>query len=164
VTSRLPLVGNLLRHDSQSSSHSAKSDKSQLVDLVVEDHEAEEVERVRARKEGGAQWNESQARHFVRAYPDDNAEEEVREGHEPDAQQADEGDESMHNLDGPVAAEDHKELPKHKKEQEEGEGNSAKSWVKREYDHEDDNQGEGTERGYGSFHEERDAWGSRDDR
>ena len=48
-----------------SSASSSKSGGSQLVDLVVEDHEAEEIERVRARKEGGAEWNESEARHFV---------------------------------------------------------------------------------------------------
>ena len=43
----------------------AKSDKSQLVDLVVEDHQAEEVDRVRARKEGGPGWNEVPSKHFV---------------------------------------------------------------------------------------------------
>ena len=64
-TSRAPLVGNLLRQKSSSSSSSGKSDKSQLVDLVVEDREAEEVERVRARKEGGPGWNEVPPRHFV---------------------------------------------------------------------------------------------------
>jgi hypothetical protein len=55
---------NLLRQKSSSSS-SAKSDKSQLVDLVVEDHQAEEVDRVRARKEGGPGWNEVPSKHFV---------------------------------------------------------------------------------------------------
>jgi hypothetical protein len=63
--SRTNLVSKLLRQQSASSSSSGKSDKSQLVDLVVEDHEAEEVERVRARKEGGPGWNEVPARHFV---------------------------------------------------------------------------------------------------
>lgn len=48
-----------------SSSSSAKSNRSQLVDLVVEDHEAEKVERVRARKEGGPAWNEAEPKHFV---------------------------------------------------------------------------------------------------
>jgi hypothetical protein len=47
------------------SSSSAKSDRSQLVDLVVEDHAAEAVERVRARKEGGSEWNEAEPKHFV---------------------------------------------------------------------------------------------------
>jgi hypothetical protein len=55
---------NFLRQKSSSSS-SAKSDKSQLVDLVVEDHHAEEIDRVRARKEGGPGWNEVPSKHFV---------------------------------------------------------------------------------------------------
>lgn len=44
-------VAKLLRQTSSSAS-SSKSDRSQLVDLVVEDQHAEDVERVRARKEG----------------------------------------------------------------------------------------------------------------
>ena len=55
---------HLLRQKSSSSS-SAKSDRTQLVDLIVEDRQAEEVERVRARKEGGPGWNEVPAKHFV---------------------------------------------------------------------------------------------------
>lgn len=35
------------------------------MDLVVEDTQAEEVERVRARKEGGAAWNETESKHYV---------------------------------------------------------------------------------------------------
>jgi hypothetical protein len=42
-----------------------KSDRSQLVDLVVEDTKAEDIERVRARKEGSAGWNEIEPRRFV---------------------------------------------------------------------------------------------------
>lgn len=49
----------------ESSSNASKTDRSQLVDLVVEDHEAEQVERVRAKKEGGPGWNEHQPKHFV---------------------------------------------------------------------------------------------------
>lgn len=41
----------MLREES-SSSQSVKSGRSQLVDLMVEDNEAEATERVRARKEG----------------------------------------------------------------------------------------------------------------
>lgn len=48
-----------------SSNVSNKSGRSQLVDLVVEDVEAEETERVRARKEGGAEWNTQEQKHFV---------------------------------------------------------------------------------------------------
>jgi hypothetical protein len=62
---RAPLIGNIGRQKSSSSSSSNKSDHSQLVDLVVEDHDAEEVERVRARKEGGPGWNEEPPKHFV---------------------------------------------------------------------------------------------------
>ena len=62
--SRAPVLSGLIREESTSSG-SVKSGRSQLVDLVVEDHNAEEVERVRARKEGGAAWNEEETRHFV---------------------------------------------------------------------------------------------------
>lgn len=61
---RAPILKGMLRHHSSSSS-SAKSDRSQLVDLVVEDEVAEETERVRARKEGSAGWNEVQPKRFV---------------------------------------------------------------------------------------------------
>jgi hypothetical protein len=59
------VVGKLFRQESSSSTSSGKSDKSQLVDLVVEDTDAEDVERVRARKEGGSGWNEVEQKHFV---------------------------------------------------------------------------------------------------
>jgi len=62
--SRAPVLHGVL-HRGSSSSSSAKSGRSQLVDLVVEDTEAEGIERVRARKEGGAAWNEDEPRHFV---------------------------------------------------------------------------------------------------
>lgn len=61
---RAPMLKGMLRHHSSASS-SAKSDRSQLVDLVVEDSNAEEVERVRARKEGSAGWNETEPKRFV---------------------------------------------------------------------------------------------------
>ena len=59
-----PVVRDLIREES-SSSTSAKSGRSQLVDLVVEDKEAEQTERVRARKEGGAAWNTTEAKRFM---------------------------------------------------------------------------------------------------
>lgn len=62
--SRAPVVADLIREES-SSSTSAKSGRSQLVDLVIEDKQAEETERVRARKEGGAAWNEDEAKHYM---------------------------------------------------------------------------------------------------
>lgn len=61
---RAPILKGMLRHHSSQSS-SAKSDRSQLVDLVVEDVVAEDTERVRARKEGSAGWNEVEPRRFV---------------------------------------------------------------------------------------------------
>lgn len=61
---RAPALMGMLRHHSSASS-SAKSDRSQLVDLVVEDTTAEDIERVRARKEGGAGWNSAEPKRFV---------------------------------------------------------------------------------------------------
>jgi hypothetical protein len=61
---RNPALRGMLRHHSSGSS-SAKSDRSQLIDLVVEDTTAEEAERVRARKEGSAGWNENEPKRFV---------------------------------------------------------------------------------------------------
>ena len=58
------MLNGLLRADS-SSSHSAKSGRDQLVDLMVEDTEAEETERVRARKEGGSAWNVEETKHYM---------------------------------------------------------------------------------------------------
>jgi hypothetical protein len=61
---RAPALTGMLRHHSSASS-SAKSDRSQLVDLVVEDTTAEDTERVRARKEGSAGWNVREPKRFV---------------------------------------------------------------------------------------------------
>jgi hypothetical protein len=61
---RAPAMGGRLRHHSSSSS-SAKSDRSQLVDLIVEDKNAEDAERVRARKEGGSGWNATEPKYYV---------------------------------------------------------------------------------------------------
>jgi hypothetical protein len=74
-------MSGLLRHHSSSSS-STKSDRSQLVDLVVEDTVAEETERVRARKEGSAGWNEREPKRFVRTYGEDVGE-DIRSGFDP---------------------------------------------------------------------------------
>ena len=63
----------------------AKTDRSQLVDLILEDEQAEEAERVRARKEGGDAWNRSEQKHFVRTYSVEGGEEgeQIREGFDP---------------------------------------------------------------------------------
>jgi hypothetical protein len=65
---RAPMLKGMLRHHSSESS-SAKSDRSQLVDLVVEDTMAEDIERIRARKEGSAGWNETEQKRFVCVTP-----------------------------------------------------------------------------------------------
>lgn len=77
-------IESKLRND-LSPSPSRNNDRSQLVDLVVEDTQAEEAERVRARKEGGDAWNQSQQKQFVRTYSVDSGEEGdiIREGFDP---------------------------------------------------------------------------------
>lgn len=69
----------------RSASGSSRSGQSQLVDLVVEDKEAEAAERVRARKEGSSAWNQDEQKHFVRVYAADGVDEceDIREGFEP---------------------------------------------------------------------------------
>ncbi|KAG9241842.1 organic solute transporter Ostalpha-domain-containing protein [Calycina marina] len=78
---RAPIMSGLLRHHS-SGSRSNKSDRSQLVDLVVEDTGAEDAEKVRARKEGGSAWNTDEQKRYVRTYGKDTGE-DIREGYEP---------------------------------------------------------------------------------
>lgn len=79
------LQAKLHRDLSPSSSQGSKIDESLLVDLVVEDEEAEQMERVRARKEGGDEWNNHEQKHFVRTYSIGSAEsgESMREGYDP---------------------------------------------------------------------------------
>jgi hypothetical protein len=153
------LVGKLLRQKSSSSS-SAKSDKSQLVDLVVEDHQAEEVERVRARKEGGSAWNEEPAKHFVQTYPGAGAEEEVREGFAPDVAEP-HNPESTHNLTYPFTVEEESEDELKKQGINPPINQEARRWETRDLD--DDEQANGDEDRpspqYGSFREERNIWG-----
>lgn len=79
---RAPLPKGMLRHHSSASS-SAKSDRSQLVDLVVEDMNAEDIERVRARKEGSSAWNDVEPKRYVRTYPGEGQGEDIRQGFEP---------------------------------------------------------------------------------
>ncbi|KAJ5084004.1 hypothetical protein NUU61_008583 [Penicillium alfredii] len=56
--------GPLQRSASSTSSHN--SHRSQLVDLVVEDREAEEEDRVQTQKETGSAWAETETRRFSR--------------------------------------------------------------------------------------------------
>ena len=75
------------------------------MDLIIEDTQAEEIERVRARKEGSARWNEDEPRVFLyvivihpdvwssmstransgcsKAFPGPDEGEQIREGFEP---------------------------------------------------------------------------------
>lgn len=53
----------LKRNKSSTSSHF--SDRSGIVHLVVEDREAEDLERIRARKEGGPGWNSVNPKKFM---------------------------------------------------------------------------------------------------
>ncbi|ORY10042.1 organic solute transporter Ostalpha-domain-containing protein [Clohesyomyces aquaticus] len=153
--SKTPIIGNLLRQKSTSSSSSGKSDHSQLVDLVVEDHEAEEIEQVRARKEGGPGWNEVAAKHFVHTYPQDGQQEEVREGFNPDHPEP-HNPESAHNLDSAFKVGD-EETEEDKLDRKPLVSEEAEQWEQRDYDHEP----ERPKPQYGSFPEERDVWGER---
>ncbi|KAI7552570.1 DUF300-domain-containing protein [Hortaea werneckii] len=72
----LPVVGGALPHETRNDRGVSKDDDNndddenpdQLVDLVVEDKQAEEIARVRARKEGGPAWNEGEQRVFVKTF------------------------------------------------------------------------------------------------
>ncbi|KAH0090748.1 DUF300-domain-containing protein, partial [Aureobasidium melanogenum] len=150
--SSIPVIGSLLRHESSESAVTVESHNSQLVDLIVEDHEAEEVERVRARKEGGPGWNEIEQRHFVKTYPDDeNAREEVREGYNPDRlDQVDQDD--SHNLNQPFAVGDDEE-----DEEPQDELDRDQPWDARDHG----SSVTSPQPEYGSFNDERNAWGGR---
>lgn len=73
----------LFHNQSSSSSSSALSSRSGIVDLIIEDTAAEEIERVRARKEGGPGWNSVEGKRFIRTYPDEHYGEEIRQGFDP---------------------------------------------------------------------------------
>ena len=113
-------------------SETSHSDRSQLVDLVVEDTDAEEAERVRARKEGGDLWNQDEQKYFVRTYDVDGeaAGEQIREGFDV---------RELPSVEPPEFAVD--------EDQDESDGESGGSKKKPQY---------------GSLNEERDAWNSPD--
>ncbi|KKY23161.1 hypothetical protein UCDDS831_g03286 [Diplodia seriata] len=127
--------------------------------LVVEDHEAEEVERVRARKEGGPGWNEAEPKHFVRTYPEDGQEEEVREGFDPDNPQPHQP-EREHNLDAPFTVGEDEEAGARNDEMR-LESDEATQWQTRDLN--DDSDRPQASPHYGSFREERSIWSTRDD-
>jgi len=163
-----PMFGKIMT--ASTSSSSTTSDRSQLVDLVVEDHEAEEIERVRAKKEGGPDRNEAPPKHFVsvntargsrsgtdksdrRAYPDDHQAGDVRQGHEPQRydplQPRD--PQNIHNTDQPFAIGDDNEAVGGEAF-EEGNSEGATNWQRREHTDPD------RKAVYGSFPEERHIW------
>ncbi|KAI1004515.1 Transmembrane protein 184 [Podosphaera aphanis] len=72
---------NIKRNHSSGSS-SIGSDRTQVVDLIVQDSKAEEIERNRAIKEGGAGWNEDKVKRYLRTYGERTGE-NIREGYEP---------------------------------------------------------------------------------
>jgi len=150
--SHVPFVGTLLRHDS---SDSAASHSSQLVDLIVEDRVAEDIERVRARKEGGPGWNQIEQRHFVKTFPGEGEQEEVRQGFNPDVPEKGVVGRS-HNLDESFRVGD---------DEEEAEGRdemgSEQPWEARRYGSEGGEwgkDGKDGKDGEGPFEEERDVW------
>ena len=63
MLAQVPVVGPMLQRIESNSSGNTQN--SQLVDLIIEDRDAEEVERARARKEGSPAWNEVEQKHFV---------------------------------------------------------------------------------------------------
>jgi hypothetical protein len=162
-----PLLKNIGRGESSSSS-STKSKNSQLVDLVVEDTAAEEIDRVRARKEGGSEWNETDPKHFVRTYPSNHAEETFREGDEPgmvhpnqphDPERIHDPDQALyqdyaHGGEGAQGdAQEGGAMWQHRRYDEDGE----------EADEAEDEAGASSSARYGSFPEERDVWSRRDE-
>ncbi|KAI7326150.1 DUF300-domain-containing protein [Hortaea werneckii] len=68
-----------LKDDDDGNDDDTENQDQQLVDLVVEDKQAEEIARVRARKEGGPAWNEGEQRVFVKTFGNDDEGEEAED-------------------------------------------------------------------------------------
>lgn len=141
----LPVVGKLMR------SSSSESTNSQLVDLVVEDHVAEQIERVRARKEGGPGWNAVEPKYYVKTFPEEGQAEEVRQGFNPDRPETNIHDDT-HTLIEERLQENGRDDIEIAVEDEEGydETGRKQPWEGRRYDD-------------GIAAEERDVWGSERD-
>lgn len=123
---------------------------------MVEDHQAEEIERVRARKEGSSAWNEEPSKHFVRTYTE-GEEEEVREGFAPDNPEV-HNPEADHNLDFAFTggAKSQEELKKQGLKPPINE--EAQTWETRDLSDEDELSTDQPSPSYGSFREERNVW------
>lgn len=65
TTNEVLSTKGILRSHSSSSSSSMKSDQPQTVDLIVADTVAEDIVKVRAKKEGSAGWNTIESKRFV---------------------------------------------------------------------------------------------------
>ncbi|SMY28274.1 unnamed protein product [Zymoseptoria tritici ST99CH_1A5] len=166
---KVPGAGKLVRENS-SAAASTKSHSSQLVDLVIEDHQAEEIERVRARKEGGPGWNGVEQKHFVKVYSgqqrdemqDGEEEEEVRVGFNPDEPERGLNDEG-HTLTDPFSVGDDGDdalTPIQDREQKDQLG-QQQPWEERQY--KGNGKGRATDTTSPMFEEERNAWGGGDD-
>lgn len=125
------------------------NDKDQLVDLVIEDQAAEEVERVRARKEGSPVWNKHDPKHYVQAYPDSDEGEVVREGHEPTS-------ESNDNPDQQHAVGLDFEAEAASKANDEDEPEEASQWKGRDYTRRDS----ANDKGHAFHDDEANIWNS----
>lgn len=161
----VPVIGSLLRNNSSDTAvSSTKSHSSQLVDLVVEDHQAEDIERVRARKEGGPGWNSVEQKHFVNLGAQEQGkgeEEEVRVGFNPDHPEQGLNDEG-HTLTEPFSvgdgSDDDRYTPIQDQERTDELG-EEQPWETRKLD-----EGNGKGKGKGkattpTFEAERNVWG-----
>lgn len=159
-----------LLHRNKSSSLSAASSRSDLVDLVIEDTEAEEVERVRARKEGGPGWNEAETKRFVRTYPDGHYGEETRQGFDPSAKTSIAGIAKGEEFErGRMTPERHASVDGQfevgdDETETENEGRNRGVYINGDSGIWDDVRGQtggefGRETSYGSLNEERNIWG-----
>lgn len=157
-------IGRGIREHSSSSTSSAKSDKSQLVDLIVEDHQAEEVDRVRARKEGGPGWNEVSSKHFVHTYPGEGQKEDVREGFKPDEPEV-YNPKADHNLTFPFLVEGQAEEQQRQQGIKAPVSNEVNHWETNDLSDQPDIDEERVQDrpspSYGSFSEERHVWNER---
>lgn len=84
-----------------------------------------------------------------RAYPENEEEEEIREGYEPDktAPKQPHNDEDIHNLDRPFAVDHNPDAPGGETLGGSSRTNEENQWTSQSYQHD--------------FSEERDAWGGR---
>lgn len=123
--------------------------------MVIEDVDAEQVERVRARKEGSPSWNRTEAKHYVQTYPTAGQAEEVREGYEPTSNAVPNEAQNQHTLDTSFAVgEDDEDRESGSRQYESDE---ARQWKKRDYTDAEQTQQESSYN-YDSFGDGRNVW------